>query len=71
MVLLFASFGLPAYEGAARLGAIALMLWGFAPAGLALTYLLQTAFEVRVKGWGIARRVAGIMDGHSMWAEKI
>ena len=53
MVLLFASFGLPAYEGAARLGAIAAMLWGFAPAGLALTYLLQAAFEVRAGGDGV------------------
>lgn len=46
MVALFSAFRLPAFAGQ-RLAAVAALLWGFAPAGLGLTYLLQMAFEVR------------------------
>ena len=46
MVALFSCFGLPAYSGA-RLAVVATLLWGFAPAALCLTYLLQAAFEVK------------------------
>lgn len=53
MVALFAAFRLPAYSGPG-LAAVAALLWGFAPAGLCLTYLLQAAFEVG------RRRVAGM-----------
>lgn len=45
MLLLFTAFRLPAFSGQ-RLAAVAALLWGFAPAGLCLTYLLQMAFEV-------------------------
>lgn len=51
MVALFSGFGLPAYSGA-HLVAVAALLWGFAPAALCLTYLLQTAFEVNGCGAG-------------------
>lgn len=46
MLLLFSAFHLPAFSGQ-RLAAVAALLWGFAPAGLCLTYMLQMAFEVR------------------------
>lgn len=45
MVALFAAFQLPAFSGP-RLGAVATLLAGFAPAGLCLTYLVQAAFQV-------------------------
>lgn len=48
MILLFSAFHLPAFSGQ-RLVAVAALLWGCAPAGLCLTYLLQLAFEVRAR----------------------
>lgn len=49
MVLLFSFFGLKAYTGQ-RLVAVAVLLWGFAPAALCLTYLLQAGYQVGRRG---------------------
>lgn len=66
MLLLFSAFHLPAFSGQ-RLVAVAALLWGFAPAGLCLTYLLQMAFEVRAwANWQAAAAVAVRARGASL-----
>jgi hypothetical protein len=58
MLVLFLAFRLPAYTGQ-RLAATAALMWGFAPAGLCLTYLLQAAFEVGGRAGGCVGQWGG------------